>query len=216
MALSDENNGGMVMPVAPMYGGNGGNGFGNFGGDGWWIILLLLFASGGWGNGFGGMGNGFVPFAMNTNNDVQRGFDQASIMSGIGDITGGIFGIQTSLCNGFASVNQGVANGFAQAEIAENARQMANMNQMFNLSSQLANCCCENRVATLNLGSDLAREACATRTNDTQNTQSVINVINSGIQTVICRTGENDIDSALGEHYIFAVYVMQRTHQFPV
>lgn len=32
MALTDENN--MVMPVAPMYGGNN-NGFGGFGGDGW-------------------------------------------------------------------------------------------------------------------------------------------------------------------------------------
>lgn len=35
MALTDENGSGMVMPVAPMYGGNGG-GFGNgFGGEGW-------------------------------------------------------------------------------------------------------------------------------------------------------------------------------------
>lgn len=43
MALSEEN-GGMVMPIAPAY-GNGNNGF--FGGDGAWIILLLLL---GWGN----------------------------------------------------------------------------------------------------------------------------------------------------------------------
>jgi hypothetical protein len=35
MALTDESGNGMVMPVAPMYGGNNG-GFGNgFGGDGW-------------------------------------------------------------------------------------------------------------------------------------------------------------------------------------
>ena len=57
MALTDDGNN-MVMPVAPMYGGNGG--FGNgFGGDGWWIILLLLFAGGGWGNGFGGGFGGY-------------------------------------------------------------------------------------------------------------------------------------------------------------
>ena len=33
-----------------------GNGIGNdgfFGGSGWWIILLFLFAWGGWGNGVG-------------------------------------------------------------------------------------------------------------------------------------------------------------------
>lgn len=56
MALTDEGNGGMVMPVAPMY-GNGG-GFGNgFGGDGWWIILLFVLL-GGFGNGRGGQGGG--------------------------------------------------------------------------------------------------------------------------------------------------------------
>ena len=52
MALADEN---MVMPVAPMYSGNGSGGFGGFGNDWGWIILLLLFAVGGWGNGFGGL-----------------------------------------------------------------------------------------------------------------------------------------------------------------
>ena len=53
MALTDGNANEMVMPVAPMYGGNGG--FGNgFGGDGWWIILLfILLGNNGWGNGFG-------------------------------------------------------------------------------------------------------------------------------------------------------------------
>lgn len=43
MALSDEN-GNMVMPVAPMYGGGGfgGNSGHGFGSDGWWIILLFI------------------------------------------------------------------------------------------------------------------------------------------------------------------------------
>ena len=52
MAISNDSD--LVMPVAPMYGGGSG-GFGGWGGDnGWWIILLFLFALGGWGNGFGG------------------------------------------------------------------------------------------------------------------------------------------------------------------
>lgn len=48
-------------------------GFGGFGNDGgWWLILLFLFAFGGWGNGFGGgnYGSGGVPYMVN---DVQRG-----------------------------------------------------------------------------------------------------------------------------------------------
>ena len=185
MALENGNGSGngMVMPVSPMYGGGNG-GFGNgFGSDGWWILLLILFASGGWGNGFGG-GNmgGFAPYAIDTG--VQRGFDQASIMSGIGDINNGIFGIQNALCN-----------GFAQAEIAANSRQMASMNQNFQMQSQFAECCCENRLGIANLGSDIAREACATRTNDTQNTQAILNVINGGIQSIKDQLCSDKIDS---------------------
>ena len=119
------------MPVAP----TGGN-FGGFGGDGWWIILLFLFA-GGFG-GFGGLGNNGAGFV---GADVQRGFDQNAVMSGIGNLQNGMtagFGdLQTSLCGGFASVNAAINNGFAQAEIGENARQMANMQQMFALQTQV-------------------------------------------------------------------------------
>ena len=194
MALTDESGMNTTMLVSPANGMS--NGFGNgFGGDGWWIILLLLFACGGWGNGFGGNGGGFVPYAMNTGNEVQRGFDQSAIMGGINGINAGINGIQNSLCNGFAGVNQSISNGFAQAEIAENSRQMANMNQMFGLQTQFANCCCENRLGLANLGSDIAREACATRTTDTQNTQSILNVINSGIQSLKDQLCSDKIDS---------------------
>lgn len=123
------------MPVAPV-----GNGFGgDFGGNGWWIILLFLFAGGGfgWGNGFGGNAGGFM------NADIQRGFDQNAVMGGISNLqtsTTAAFGdLNTALCGGFAGVNAAIANGFAQAEIGENARQMANMNQMYALQTSISN-----------------------------------------------------------------------------
>ena len=123
------------MPVAPV-----GNGFGNgFGADGWWIILLFLFAGGGFGfgNGLGGNAGGFV------NADIQRGFDQNAVMSGISGLqtsTTAAFGdLNTALCGGFAGVNAAISSGFAQAEIGENARQMANMNQMFALQTSISN-----------------------------------------------------------------------------
>ena len=122
------------MPVVPA----GNNGFG-FGGDsGWWIILLFLFAGGGmWGNGFGNNAGGFV------NADIQRGFDQNAVMSGIAGIqtsTTAAFGdLNTALCGGFAGVNAAINSGFAQAEIGENARQMANMNQMYALQTSISN-----------------------------------------------------------------------------
>jgi len=181
--MVSENGNSMVMPVAPAY-ANGG-GFGNFGGDGWWILLLLLFA-GGWGNGFGGgmWGmDGIYPW-MNQANLTSNGFQNQLLNDNITSIRDGVHGISTQLCNGFAGVNQNVSNGFAQAEISNNARQMADMQQMFSLSQQLSQCCCDNRLATANLSSDIAREACATRTNDTQNTQAILNTINGGIQSI--------------------------------
>ena len=157
------------MPVVPANGGGFGGGFG----DGWWIILLFLFAGGGfgWGNGFGGNG-GFM------NADIQRGFDQSAVMTGVGNIqnaiTSGFGDLQTALCGGFAGVNSNIANGFAQAEIGENARQMANMQQMFGLSNQLSQCCCDNRLATCQTQNIVQTEGAATRLAIQQQTQSIL------------------------------------------
>ena len=184
MALTDGDNG-MVMPVSP-YGGFGNNGFGN---DGWWIILLFVLL-GGWGNGFGGYGNGGgVGFV---DNSVQRGFDQSAVMSGItginNNVVSGFGDVQTALCGGFAGVNAGIANGFAQAEIANNARQIADMQTSFGLQSQLAQCCCDNRLGTADLKYTIATEACADRAavtnalenviaNQTANTQRILDTL---------------------------------------
>ena len=175
------------MPVMPAnYGGGFGGGFA----DGWWIILLFLFAGGGfgWGNGFGGFGGngGFM------NADIQRGFDQSAIMTGVSGIqntlTSGFGNLQTALCGGFAGVNANISNGFAQAEIGENARQMANMQQMFGIQSSLQNCCCENRANIADLKYTVATENCADRaaladglreviTNQTANTQRILDMM---------------------------------------
>lgn len=185
MALTDESGMNTTMLVSPT-GSAGGGAFDGFGNNGWWIILLLLLVAGGWNNGgFGNAGAAAIPYAMNAGNDVQRGFDQQAIMAGLGDITGGIFGIQNCMCQGFAGVNQAISSGFASAEIANNGRQMANMNQLFSLSQQFANCCCENRLGLANLQSTVLSENCADRaalsegirdiiTNQSNNTQRIL------------------------------------------
>lgn len=72
---------------------------------------------------------------QNGYSEVQRGFDQNAVITGItgvnNAVTSGFGNVQTALCNGFAGVNAGIANGFAQAEIANNARQIADMQQSF-------------------------------------------------------------------------------------
>ena len=171
MALED---GGIIptMPIAPTNNG----GFGGFGG--------------GYGNNqlsydFPWLLNGQNSINANTNN----GFRDAMINDGISSIqnsiTGGFGDMQTALCGGFAGVNASIANGFATAESSANARQMANMNQAFasqtamsqgfnGLQDQLADCCCSNKIATIETRNAVANEGAATRLAIQNQTQQII------------------------------------------
>ena len=185
MALTDENNG-MIMPVTPMYGNNGG-GFGNgFGGEGWWIILLFIIL-GGWGNGFGNAGGngvgGLYPW-MNQTETINDGFRDQMLGTNISGIRDSINNISTQLCN-----------GFSQAEIAENSRQMANMNQMFGLQSALQNCCCENRASVADLKYTVATEACADRAAVNDALRDVIASNTANTQRILDQLCSDKIDA---------------------
>lgn len=192
MAFTDESGNGMVMPVSPM-GGYGNNGFG---GDWAWIILLLLLGWGnnGWGgNGFDGGAGSLYPW-MNQTETINDGFRDQMLNTNITSVRDGISGISTQLCNGFAGVNAGVANGFAQAEIAANGRQMADMNQRFALQSQLADCCCENRLGTADLKYTIAQEECNTRNASAVNTRDIIDSQTRGTQAILDKLCALELD----------------------
>ena len=195
MALTDgSESGGMVMPVAPMYGGGG---FGNsgFGGDWAWIILLLLLGWGnnGWGGNGGFGGDGIYPW-MNQANLTSEGFQNQLMNDNITSIRDGVFGISTQLCNGFAGVNASIANGFAQAEISNNARAMADMNRSFALQSQLADCCCENRLGIADLKYTVATENCADRAASAMNTRDIIDSQTRGTQAILDKLCQLELD----------------------
>lgn len=187
MSLSYDNANGMVMPVSPMpYGGNGGFGFG---GDGaWWLIVLLLIGWGGngFGNGFGG-GSGQA--------EVQRGFDQSAVMNGISGVTSAITNLGTAM-----------NAGFANAETADNARQIANMQQAFaaqtamtsgmnTLASQISNCCCQSQLQTANLNSTILAENCADRAALSDALRDVITSQNAGVQRILDTMCQDKIDA---------------------
>ncbi len=238
MALTDEGNGGIPatmlvspsnigggMPYPVYMGGQQSGGSGNNGNgwdSGWWIILLfILLASGNWGNN-GGNGGGFggQPIIVNDGNggsSVQRGFDQAAIMSGIGSIQSGTQALSTQLCNcccdmqntvnqGFFGVQNALCNGFNGVEQGANARQMANMqtafaaqtamNQGFNsLGSQFSDCCCENRLATERLNYTIATENCADRYEAAQNTRDIIENANRNNQSILDKLCQLELDA---------------------
>lgn len=227
MALTDEGNGGIpaTMLVSPsnfgggmypypVYQGNSGGNSGNngFGDNGWWIVLLILLLAGGnWGNNNGGNGGGGIlgggmPYVINNDSgSVQRGFDQASIMSGIGSIQSGVQNLSTQLCNCCSDMAQTVNSGFANAESSANARQIANMNQAFNaqtammqgfnaLGSQFADCCCENRLANCQTQNIIQNEGNMTRFADANNTRDIIQSQTSGTQAILDKLCQLELD----------------------
>ena len=188
MSLTD---GGLsVSDIAAVTGGRDG-----FGGENgaWWLIILFLFAfAGGWGNyrgGFGGDngGNGGYgnPYVVS---DVQRGFDQSAVMSGLN-------GISSALSTGFANAEVSRCNAQSNVLQTLNANQAATLASMNGLASQFANCCCENRLGLANLGADIAREACADRAAVSDGIRDIIANQNAGIQTIIDKLCQQEIDA---------------------
>ena len=237
MGLTDENSGipatmlvspsamggGYPYPVYPQGGSGNNGGFGD--GNGWWIVLLIILLAAGngfgnnQGNGGGGVFGGGQPIIVNDGNggSVQRGFDQAAIMSGITGVQSGVQSlstqlcnccgdIQTSLCNGFAGVNATVNGGFANAETAANGRQMASMQQAFanqtamsqgfnQLGTQFADCCCENRLASADLKYTIATENCADRAAISEGIRDVVDSQTRGTQAILDKLCSLELDN---------------------
>ena len=171
MSLS-ENGNGLVMPVGPMYGNGSSNGFG-WGDGSFWIIILFLFAfmGNGWGNWGGNSGTTTI------NNDVQRGFDQQAVMSGL------------------TGINSAVANGFAGAEISR-CNAQANILQTLNdMAMALQNCCCENRAQAADLKYTIATEACADRQAVTDALRDVTASMTAQTQTILDKMCQQEIDA---------------------
>lgn len=203
MNLSEGN--GLYMPVAPAYGAGGNGGFG-FGGDWGSLIVLFLIAAmfGGFGGGWGGMGgfgggNYDFPWLLtgqqNINSQTANGFRDAMINDGITSIRDGISGLSTQLCGCCGDMQMAIANGFSGVEQSANARQIANMQTAFGIQSQIAQASADDRLGIAGLGSDIAREACATRTTDTQNTQAILNAVTTGVQSIKDQLCQDKIDA---------------------
>ena len=181
MALTDENIG-FSMPVTPAYNNGGMSGFG---GDWAWIILLLLAFGGGWGNGFGGGFDGLYPW-MNNSQNINGGFRDQMLNDNITSIRDGVYGISNQLCSGFAGTTAavtGAQNALAQqmysnqlADLERSfAAQTANTAGLSGLSSQLSQCCCDNRLATVQTQTAVANEGAETRAAIQAQTQAILN-----------------------------------------
>lgn len=201
----------VLFLIAAMFGGFGG-GWGGFGGNGMmnydfpWLL-----------NGQNGINN-------NVNSgfrDSQLHDSITSVRDGVSNLATQLCGccgdMQMSMANGFAGVQNALCSGFAGTTAAvtgaQNAisqqmynNEIANLNRSFaeqtanaqgfdNIGLQLCQASADNRLATANISADIAREACATRTSDTQNTQLILNAINDGFRAMSDQRYQDKIDA---------------------
>ena len=105
--------------------------------------------------------------------DVQRGFDQSSIMSGIAGIQTSLSNAEVSRCNGLANITS----------------------QLSNMAANQAECCCGNKLAIADLKYTVATEACSDRQAVTDALQVVTNAINNGVQSIKDQMCQDKIDA---------------------
>ena len=165
-----------TMPVSPS--GMGDFLGGGLGGGGGLLLLffLLIIMGGGNGFGFGNGGNGYE--WLNNSQNINDGFRDQALNANVGNIQSGVtsgFGdIQTALCGGFASVNASIANANTASMERSFAAQTAVAQDFNALQAQLAQCCCDNRMATVQTQNIVQAEGAATRLAIQNQTQQIL------------------------------------------
>lgn len=227
--------GGMMSLLAPLLQRNGldpnlllamnknGNGWGD--GSGFMWVIFLFFLMGWGGNGWGGFGgNGRGAIANEINNDYGRSL----LMDAIGGNRNALSNLATQLnctegqiqsaISALTSQVQSVGNQVGMSGMQTiNALQQGNMQ----IAQQLANCCCENRLATCqqtntlqaainnvatgqergfaNVAYETQRQTCDLHNAIKDSTQTIIN----GQQQAVMRELQNKIDSLREENSTF-------------
>ncbi len=227
--------GGMMSLLAPLLQRNGldpnlllamnknGNGWGD--GSGFMWVIFLFFLMGWGGNGWGGFGgNGRGAIANEINNDYGRSL----LMDAIGGNRNAISNLATQLnctegqiqsaISALTSQVQSVGNQVGMSGMQTiNALQQGNMQ----IAQQIANCCCENRLATCqqtntlqaainnvavgqergfsNVAYETQRQTCDLHNAIKDSTQTIVN----GQQQAVMRELQNKIDSLREENSTF-------------
>lgn len=183
--------------IAAVCGNNRNNDNGMFGNDWAWIIILLLFGYGR--NGFGGFGGfggqsascGCSPCA--TQADLAAGFNNSAVLNNLDSI-------ENSLCQGFNGINTALLQGFAGVDNAVCTLGYQNQAGFNALSSQLAQCCCDNRAAIADVKYAMATESCATRNTIQNTTRDILENANANSRAILDALNANYIRTLESEN----------------
>lgn len=175
--------------------GNNRNNDGMWGDGAWWIVILLIFGWGGFGNNGWGNGNGMgSTAAAYTDSAIQRGFDNQAVISKLDGISNGLcdgfYAMNNSILTGFNGINTNIMQTGYGIQQAINADTVANMQNTNALQAQLANCCCETREAIQGVNYNMATQACQTRQAIADSTRQVLDFLTQ--DKIATLTAENN------------------------
>ena len=198
-----------LSDIAAVTGRNGNGGDGMFGDNGWWIILLFLFA--GWGRGGygnGGFGGGGYDAPCATQADVRAAVDQQTLISKLDNQTYGLtdstYALNSAIMNGFHGVDNAVCTlGY-------------NMQNGFNtISHQMSDCCCETQRAIergfADTNYNMATQACDTRRAISDSTRDIIDANNAGVRSILDFLTQDKIATLTAENQSLKFAASQAT-----
>lgn len=194
----------------------GGNGFGWGGAMGGYGNMML-------GYDFPWLLNGQNGINSNVNDgfrDAQLHDSVTSVRDGVSNLATQLCGccgdIQMGMANGFAGVQNSLCQGFAGTTAAVTAAQngitqqlysneLASLNRSFaeqtantqgfrDVQSQLAQCCCDNRLATNDLKYTIATENCADRAALSDGIRDILAATQAQTQTILDKMCQDKID----------------------
>lgn len=202
-----------LADIAAVTKGNNGNGDGLGSGNGWWVLIILFALFGGWGNNGNGNGNGnnrnndsccssttYIPVPMMggygmgygyggynasfTDAALQRGFDTQTIIQKLDGLNSGVCSLGYDQLAQMNGINTNIMQRGFETQQAINANGVANMQSFNALSTQLANCCCENRQGQAQIQFDLSQLGCALQNTMNQNTRDIMEANCAGFRNM--------------------------------
>lgn len=166
--------------------GNNNRNDGMWGDGGWFWIIILLAAFGGFGGGWGGFGGGFggnrcgSPCA--TQADVRDAVDNQTLISKLDNQTYGLadstYTLNNTIQNGFHGVDNAICNLGYQTQ------------QGFNtLGYQMKDCCCETQRLIergfCDTNRNISEQFCETRHQGERNTRDIIDNQNANSRALM-------------------------------
>lgn len=216
--------GAWILILFVLFALGGWGGFGGMGmGGGMWPMMMMNGGLGFEGGAFpwllasnannqNATNAGFDSLALgNTLSGIQ-----SSITSGFGDTALGIAGINQNICQTGNGIQNALAQGFAGTTAAVTAAQNGIASQLYNneiaslnrsfaeqtantqgfngVQSQLAQCCCDNRLATESLRTTVLSENCADRYEAANNTRDIIDSQTRSTQAILDKLCALELD----------------------